>query len=50
MGFSTLNPCYALSHQSSWGLKLGQEYRHSRGLTPDPVENWIERADLIPNI
>jgi hypothetical protein len=30
------------------GRKLGQEYRHVRGPTPDPVENWIERADSIP--
>jgi hypothetical protein len=30
------------------GRKLGQEYRHVRGPTLDPVENWIERADSIP--
>ena len=30
------------------GRKLGQEYRHVRGPTLDPVEDWIERADSIP--
>jgi hypothetical protein len=30
------------------GRKLGQEYRQVRGPIPDPVENWIERADSIP--
>jgi hypothetical protein len=30
------------------GRRLGQEYRLVRGLTQDPVENWIERANSIP--
>jgi hypothetical protein len=30
------------------GRKLGEEYREVKGPTMDPVENWIERADSIP--
>jgi hypothetical protein len=30
------------------GRKLGQEYRHVKGPTLDPVENWVKRADSIP--
>jgi hypothetical protein len=30
------------------GRKLGQEYRHVKEPTADPVENWVERANSIP--
>ena len=30
------------------GRKLGVEYREAKGLTMDPVEDWVARADSIP--
>jgi hypothetical protein len=32
------------------GQLLGKEYKEISGPTLDPVENWIERANSIPNI
>jgi hypothetical protein len=32
------------------GRKLGKEYRQPKGLTYDPVENWIARAASIPKV
>jgi hypothetical protein len=29
--------------------KLGEEYRRASGWRSDPVENWVARADSIPN-
>ena len=30
------------------GRKLGDEYREPKGLTMDPVENWVARGESIP--
>jgi hypothetical protein len=30
------------------GRKLGEEYREVKGLTMDPVENWVARGESIP--
>jgi hypothetical protein len=30
------------------GRKLGKEYREVKGLTMDPVEDWVARGDSIP--
>jgi hypothetical protein len=30
------------------GRRLGEEYRVSKGLTMDPVEDWVARGDSIP--
>jgi hypothetical protein len=30
------------------GRKLGEEYRTVKGPTMDPVDNWVARAESIP--
>jgi hypothetical protein len=30
------------------GRKMGKEYRSNNGIEPDPVEDWISRANAVP--